>query len=117
MMTSPFATQRGCSSDRLATQTDVCVREEFLHPPAEHTACLITDVQMPGMNGVDLPGPFDGEWPLHAGDFRDGLSEEGVRARVLDAGAFGFLGKPFSEECLIACLDRALEHYRSRSRD
>jgi CheY-like chemotaxis protein len=41
--------------------------------------------------------------------------EENIRARALDAGAFGFLSKPFSEESLIACLDRALKHDRSRA--
>ncbi len=34
--------------------------------------------------------------------------EERVRARVMDAGAFGFLRKPFNDESLIECLDKAL---------
>jgi len=38
-------------------------------------------------------------------------SEEKVRARVLDAGAFGFLRKPFDDEHLIECLDKALKRH------
>jgi len=46
--------------------------------------------------------------------FVTGFSEESLRKRVLGAGAFGFLTKPFTEESLIACLDKALAHRRSR---
>lgn len=44
--------------------------------------------------------------------FVTGHPEASVRERALDAGAFGFLSKPFSEDSLIACLDRALERHR-----
>ncbi len=42
------------------------------------------------------------------------FSEEKIRARVLGAGAFGFLSKPFSDECLIRYLDKALKSPRVR---
>jgi FixJ family two-component response regulator len=38
-------------------------------------------------------------------------SDERIRARALGAGALGFLRKPFREESLIACLDRAMGKY------
>jgi FixJ family two-component response regulator len=79
------------------------------------TACLITDVQMPGMSGVDLQSHLTANGHRTPVIFVTAYPEESVRARALDAGAFGFLGKPFSEDSLIACLDRALEHYRSGS--
>jgi FixJ family two-component response regulator len=90
--------------------------EEFLESGRLcDTACLITDVQMPGMSGVDLQSHLTTNGHRTPVIFVTAYPEEGVRARALDAGAFGFLGKPFSEDSLIACLDRALEHYRSGS--
>ena len=89
--------------------------EEFLESGRlGDTACLITDVQMPGMSGVDLQSHLTANGHCTPVIFVTAYPEESVRERALDAGAFGFLSKPFSEECLISCLDRALKHYRSR---
>jgi FixJ family two-component response regulator len=90
--------------------------EEFLESGRLcDTACLITDVQMPGMSGIDLQSHLTTNGHRTPVIFVTAYPQEGVRARALDAGAFGFLGKPFSEDSLIACLDRALKHYRSGS--
>jgi FixJ family two-component response regulator len=90
--------------------------EEFLESGRlPDTACLITDVQMPGMSGVELQSHLTASGHGMPVIFVTGYPEESVRERALDAGAFGFLSKPFSEDSLIACLDRALEHYRSRT--
>jgi FixJ family two-component response regulator len=72
-------------------------------------------MQMPGMSGVDLQSHLTANGHCTPVIFVTAYPEASVRARALDAGAFGFLSKPFSEESLIACLVRALEHYRSRS--
>ena len=40
--------------------------------------------------------------------FITAFPEEGTRQRALTAGAFGYLGKPFSEKSLVSCLDKAL---------
>jgi FixJ family two-component response regulator len=88
--------------------------EEFLESGRlGDTACLITDVQMPGMSGIDLQRHLTANGHCTPVIFVTAYPEDSVRARALSAGAFGFLSKPFSEECLIACLDRALEHHRS----
>jgi FixJ family two-component response regulator len=90
--------------------------EEFLESGRLwDTACLITDVQMPGMSGVDLQSHLTANGHRTPVIFVTAYPEASVRERALDGGAFGFLSKPFSEDSLIACLDRALEHYRSRS--
>ena len=92
--------------------------EEFLESGRlRDTACLITDVQMPGMSGVDLQSHLTANGHRTPVIFVTAYPEESVRARALDAGAFGFLGKPFSEESLIACLDRALGRDHSGSLD
>jgi FixJ family two-component response regulator len=81
------------------------------------TACLITDVQMPGMSGVDLQSHLTANGHCPPVIFVTAYPEASVRERAMDAGAIAFLSKPFSEESLIACLDRALERNRSGGPD
>jgi FixJ family two-component response regulator len=89
--------------------------EEFLQSDrVQDTACLITDVQMPGMSGVDLQEHLIANGDKMPVIFVTAFPEEGVRRRALGAGAFGFLTKPFTEDSLIACLEKALAHYRAR---
>jgi len=83
--------------------------EEFLlSERLSDTACLITDLQMQGMSGVELQSRLLAEGRQMPIIFMTAFPEERVRKNVLDAGAIGFLSKPFDEECLIDCLDRAL---------
>ena len=83
--------------------------EEFLTSDGmPDTACLITDVQMPGMSGIELQRHLAAEGHRFPVIFITASPEAKVRARALAAGAFGFLGKPFSDDTLIACLDGAL---------
>ena len=77
------------------------------------TSCVITDVQMPGLSGVELQSVL-----LARGDptpmiFITAFPEEKVRRRVLEAGAIGFLSKPFDDEHLIAHLQTALRSHNA----
>jgi FixJ family two-component response regulator len=76
----------------------------------QDTACLIVDVQMPGMSGVDLQHRLIADGHRTPVIFVTAFPEEKTRARALKAGAIGFLDKPFDSEHLIACLDQALKH-------
>lgn len=88
--------------------------EEFLESGClRDTACLITDLQMPGMSGVDLQSHLRANGHCTPVIFITAYPDEGIRERVLNAGAFGFLSKPFSEDSLIACLGRALGRHHS----
>jgi FixJ family two-component response regulator len=92
--------------------------EEFLESGRlRDTACLITDVQMPGMSGVDLQSHLTANGHCLPVIFVTAYPEASVRERAMDAGAIAFLSKPFSEESLIACLDQALERNRSGGPD
>jgi FixJ family two-component response regulator len=83
--------------------------EEFLlSDQLGATACLITDVQMQGMSGVELQTELLAQGHHMPIIFMTAFPEERIRKNVLNAGAIGFLSKPFDEECLIDCLDRAL---------
>ena len=64
--------------------------------------------RMPGMNGADLQDRLIADGHRTPIIFVTAFPDEDVRARVLKAGACGFLTKPFSDESLIECLDKAL---------
>jgi FixJ family two-component response regulator len=83
--------------------------EEFLQSDSlDDTACLIADVQMPGLSGIDLRGRLIARGVKMPTIFITAFPEEGTRTRAMTAGAVGYLGKPFSEESLLRCLDSAL---------
>jgi FixJ family two-component response regulator len=82
--------------------------EEFLLSDLSETLCLITDVQMPGLSGLDLHRHLVAQGVYMPTIFMTAFPEEGTRARAVRTGAFGYLSKPFSEENLINCVDRAL---------
>ncbi len=83
--------------------------EEYLQSEqAGDSSCLITDLHMPGMSGADLQDRLIADGRQVPMIFVTAYYEEKVRDRVLDAGAYGFLRKPFNDESLIECLDKAL---------
>ena len=73
------------------------------------TTCLIADVQMPGMSGVELQERLIAGGCNTPTIFMTAFRNERLRARSLSAGAIGFLDKPFSDASLIECLNKALE--------
>lgn len=84
--------------------------EEFLNSERRReTSCVIADVQMPGVSDVELQRRLIAEGDRLPMIFITAFPEDRVRERVLEAGAFGFLSKPFNEEHLIGCLDNALK--------
>jgi FixJ family two-component response regulator len=83
--------------------------EEFLNSERlNDTSCLITDVQMPGLNGLELQSRLTAMGRRIPIIFVTAFPHEKVRLRALKAGAVGFLSKPFSDETLIHCLDQAI---------
>ena len=83
--------------------------EAFLKSDRLHdTDCLISDVQMPGMNGIELQSKLIVQGYRLPITFVTAFSEMRARAQALGAGAIGFLAKPLSDEELITCLNEAL---------
>ena len=80
------------------------LRSDRLH----HADCVISDLQMPGMNGIELQNKLIVQGHHLPIIFISAFSEMRARAQALAAGAIGFLAKPFSDEELIACLNKAL---------
>jgi FixJ family two-component response regulator len=90
--------------------------EEFL--ASDHLrecSCLITDIQMPGLSGVELQSRLIADGHNMPIIFMTAFPEERTRARVMQAGAVCFMSKPYSDERLIGCLDRALKSQTSES--
>jgi FixJ family two-component response regulator len=88
--------------------------EDFLESSRiDDTACLITDVQMPGLSGVELQSRLIAQGRNMPIIGVTAFPEESVRSQMLEAGAVGFLSKPFNDECLINCLATALKSHNT----
>ncbi len=84
--------------------------EEFLASSSiDNTECLILDMAMPGMSGLELQRQL----ALRGSDipivFITANTDETIRAIALDGGAIDYLFKPFSEVALLAALNAAFE--------
>ena len=91
--------------------------EEFLQSARlSDSACVIADVQMSAMSGLDLLTHMRTQGYAAPFIFITAFPEESVRARALKAGAICFLAKPFAGPRLIKCLEAALnQHHRGTS--
>jgi FixJ family two-component response regulator len=84
--------------------------EAFLNSHQLHdTACLIVDVRMPGMSGLDLQRRMVAANSRIPIVFITSHGDDNARTRALEAGAVDFLYKPFREEALLSAIDRALK--------
>ena len=84
--------------------------EHFLQAGGiDDTACLITDLNMPGLSGLDLQTHLRRHGHRTPVIFVTAYPSDNHRARALADGAVGFLTKPLDEKSLIACLTRAIQ--------
>jgi FixJ family two-component response regulator len=83
--------------------------EEFLNSEHSRAAdCLVLDVRMQGMNGLELQRRLVASHSRIPVIFISAHGDEEVRARALREGAVDFLVKPFSEEALLNAIHSAL---------
>jgi FixJ family two-component response regulator len=71
-------------------------------------SCLILDVQMPGMSGLELHGRLMAKGPRIPTIFVTAFPEPRVRERALRSGGVCFLAKPFARNDLLGCIQTAL---------
>jgi FixJ family two-component response regulator len=81
------------------------------------TACLITDLQMPGLNGLELQEALRSQGHRTPIILVTAYPSESHRNRALNGGAVGFLSKPFDEALLIKCLSGAAIQLRKLDAD
>jgi len=83
--------------------------EEYLgSPEAGRTSCLISDVQLPNMSGLELHARMRARGQHTPVIFITGFPDRRIEAQAKDAGAVGFLNKPFEGRALIGCIEAAL---------
>ncbi len=84
--------------------------EEFLNSAhLSDTQCLILDVRMPGMNGLELHRHLAANHFAIPVIFITAHGDEEARVRALNGGAVEYLLKPFGEEALLKAIDAALK--------
>ena len=84
--------------------------EEFLKSPVvSQTDCLIADVRMPGMTGLELQERLNAAGASVPIVYISAHDDKEARARGLRAGAIDFLQKPFSEESLLGAISAGLD--------
>ena len=84
--------------------------EEFLASGLQRqTACLIADIRMPGMSGLELQAKLNAEHCRIPTIFITAHGDTKMRMQALRAGAVEFLAKPFDDEALLGSVRAALE--------
>jgi FixJ family two-component response regulator len=84
--------------------------EGFLQSSSiQRTACLITDVRMPGITGLELHDRLVGSGNAIPTILVTAFPNDSDRARAMRAGVTCYLSKPFSEDDLLACIHTALK--------
>jgi FixJ family two-component response regulator len=84
--------------------------EEFLKSGHQHnTACLITDIRMPGMSGLELQERLNADHCRIPTIFITAHGDAKMRMQAMRAGAVEFLAKPFDDEALLESIRAAME--------
>jgi FixJ family two-component response regulator len=84
--------------------------EEFLESGRhQDTGCLIADIRMPGMSGLELQATLNADHCTIPIIFITAHGDEKMRMQALRAGAVEFVAKPFDDEALVASVRAALE--------
>jgi len=84
--------------------------EEFLDSDRlRNTECLILDVRLAGMNGLELQRQLASSHSEIPIIFITSYEDDEVRARALNRGAVAYLLKPFNDEELLDAIDAALQ--------
>lgn len=83
---------------------------EFLESGEQHwTGCMITDIRMPGMSGLELQATLNAAGCKIPTIFITAHGDEKMRRQALKAGAVAFVAKPFDDEALLADVRASLE--------
>jgi len=93
----------GYKSEVFASASDFLKREQHGGP-----ACVIVDVRMPGLNGMDLQQTLIEHGRVEQLVFITGHGDISMCAQAMKAGAVDFLSKPFRDDQLLQCVERAL---------
>ena len=103
------AVQRLLKSAGFSVQS-FATAEDFLRSGRQHeTGCLITDIRMPGMSGLDLQAKLNADHCLIPTIFVTAHGDEDMRLQAMRGGAVKFMVKPFDGEILLESVRAAFE--------
>ena len=92
--------------------------EQFLKSTIRHEAsCLIADIRMPGMSGIELQAKLKSERCPMPIIFITGLGDVPMAVRAMRGGAIDFLTKPIDEAALLESVERAFQQDRANRRE
>ena len=103
------STQRLLRSSGLRAETFASAEEFLESKPAAETACLILDLRMPGMNGLELQRRLSQNGHRVPIIFLSAQASEEDERSALAAGAIRFLRKPISKEALLSAIRDAFK--------
>ena len=109
------ATNRLVRSLGFVALTFACADDFLRSAHLNDTSCVIADVQMPGMSGIEMQGVLIARGKNIPIIFITAFPDERTRTRAMEAGAVGFLSKPFKGSTLIQYIDDALKSRSDRS--
>jgi FixJ family two-component response regulator len=101
----------------LRVQTFASATEFLQVKPFDALGCLVLDVRMPGMSGIDLQGALQKaeiDLPIV---FITGHGDVPMAVRVMKAGAVEFLTKPFRDQDLLDAIQQAIQRHRNARRE
>jgi FixJ family two-component response regulator len=85
---------------------------EFLTSPLlKDTLCIVADVEMPGMSGLELQDHLIAHGANIPVIFVTAFPEDRARERAMKGGAVCFLSKPFDDAALLECVERTLKDH------
>jgi FixJ family two-component response regulator len=92
--------------------------EQFLDSTVRHeTSCLIADISMPGMSGLELQDKLKAEQCRIPMIFITGRGDIPMTVRAMKCGAVDFLTKPINAAALLNSIESAMQLYRANSRE
>src|SRR6202042_3608292 len=90
-------------------QTFASAQEFLAHPRTLLPSCLVLDISLPGLNGLDLQKQVATERPDMPTIFITGYGDVPKTVQAMKAGAVEFLTKPFSDDVLLSAIRQAVE--------
>ena len=103
------STERLVESAGFKVKAFSSARDFLRSKPAEGAACLVLDVQLPGLSGLDLQRELTKRGSITPIIFVTGHGDIPMSVRAIKAGAVEFLTKPFRERDLLNALEQALK--------
>ncbi|WP_053151198.1 response regulator transcription factor [Pseudomonas sp. Pf153] len=89
-------------------QLFACAEDFLASEDVDKTDCLMTDIHMPGISGLELQNKLTNLGYTFPVIFMTAHAEVSVRNQAIDRGAIGFLVKPFNGQAILDCVEDAL---------